>query len=168
MICEWNLLLWGLELAYFREKNFKFWWPCRSREINGDPATRPVKQINKIIQSRTQNIKTVLHKQIIATPRLTHSRSNKCYIAIFASFLISFPSTSLVQITVVSLANLHKRPEALTRHYVTSYWQAEWLKKLRWKTIELPSPAPPVEIENFALRDARPSWIYDIYGRPYW
>ena len=23
---------------------------------------------------------------------------------------------------------------------MTSYWQAEWVKKLRWKTIELPSP----------------------------
>ena len=33
-------------------------------------------------------------------------------------------------VTVVSLANLHKRPEALARYYVTSYWQAEWVKKL--------------------------------------
>ena len=41
--------------------------------------------------------------------------------------------TSLVQITVVSLANLHKRSEALARYYVTSYWQAEWVKKLRSK-----------------------------------
>ena len=31
----------------------------RSREIDGDPATRLAKQINKILQSRTQNIKTV-------------------------------------------------------------------------------------------------------------
>ena len=51
--------------------------------------------------------------------------------------------TSLVQITVVSLANLHKRPEVLARYYVTSYWQAEWVKKLRWKTIELTSPPLP-------------------------
>ena len=28
-------------------------------ELDGDPATRPAKQINKILQSRTQNIKTV-------------------------------------------------------------------------------------------------------------
>ena len=48
------------DLAYFREKKgFKFWWPCRSREIDGDPAARPAKPINKIMQSRTQNIKTV-------------------------------------------------------------------------------------------------------------
>ena len=54
--------------------------------------------------------------------------------------LLSFSSTSLVLITVVSLATLHKPPEALARYYVMSYWQAEWIKKLRWKTIELPSP----------------------------
>ena len=33
---------------------------------------------------------------------------------------------------------LHKRPKALARYYVTSYWQAEWVKKLKWKTIESP------------------------------
>ena len=31
----------------------------RSRKKDGDPATRPAKQINQIIQLRTQNIKTV-------------------------------------------------------------------------------------------------------------
>ena len=36
---------------------------------------------------------------------------------------------------------LHKRPKALARYYVTSYWKAEWVKKLRWKTIESP-PRP--------------------------
>ena len=45
--------------------------------------------------------------------------------------------------TAVSLANLHKRPEALARYYGTSYWQAEWVKKRRWNTIELPPPSPP-------------------------
>ena len=30
-------------------------------------------------------------------------------------------------------------PDVLARYYVTSFWQAEWVKKLRWKTIELPS-----------------------------
>ena len=34
-------------------------------------------------------------------------------------------------VIVVSLANLHKRPEPLARYYVTSYWQAGWVKKLR-------------------------------------
>ena len=48
------------------------------------------------------------------------------------------------QITVVSLPNLYKRPEALARYYVTSYWQAKWVEKLRWKTIELPSRSPPL------------------------
>ena len=34
-------------------------------------------------------------------------------------------------LSVVSLANLHKRPEALARYYVTLHWQAEWAKKCR-------------------------------------
>ena len=59
---------------------------------------------------------------------------------------------SLVLLTVVSLANLHKRPEALARYYVTSYWQAEWVKKLRRKTIELPSPPPLVVKLTFLLK----------------
>ena len=28
---------------------------------------------------------------------------------------------------------------------MTSYWQAEWVKKFGWKTIELPPPAPAVD-----------------------
>ena len=44
--------------------------------------------------------------------------------------------------TVVSLANLHKRPEAIGRYQVTSHWQAEWVKKRGWKTTELPPPTP--------------------------
>ena len=36
--------------------------------------------------------------------------------------------------TVASLANLHKRSEALSCCYVTSHWQARWVKKRRWKT----------------------------------
>ena len=60
--------------------------------------------------------------------------------------------TSLVLLTVVSLANLHKRPEALARYYVTSYWQAEWVKKLRRKTIELPPPPPLVVKLTFLLK----------------
>ena len=59
------------------------------------------------------------HKQIIATPKLTRIRSNKRYNHICK--LLSFSSTSLIQITVVSLANLHKQPETLSRYYVTSY-----------------------------------------------
>ena len=45
--------------------------------------------------------------------------------------------------TVVSLANLHKRPEALSCYYVTSRWQAEWVKKSSWKTVgRITSPSP--------------------------
>ena len=74
----------------------------------------------------------------------TKAHTHSIKLAIYSDIcqLLSFSSTSLVQITVVSLANLHMRPETLSRCYVTSYWQAEWLKKLRWKTIELPSPWP--------------------------
>ena len=68
-----------------------------------------------------------------------HIHSTKLAIYSDACYLLSFSSTSLVQIPVVSLVNLHKRPEAFARYYVTSYWQAEWDKKLRWKIIELPS-----------------------------
>ena len=63
-------------LPILEEKGFKFWWPCQSREIDGDPASRPAEQINKIIQLRTQNIKTVYTSRIIATPKLTHLPSN--------------------------------------------------------------------------------------------
>ena len=55
---------------------------------------------------------------------------------------LNLPETSLIQTTVVSLVNLLKRPEALARYYVTSNRPAEWVKKLRWKTIELPPPPP--------------------------
>ena len=34
-------------------------------------------------------------------------------------------------LSVVSLANLHNRSEALARYYVTLHWQAEWAKKRR-------------------------------------
>ena len=37
----------------------KLRWPCRSREKDADFATRPAKQINKIMQLWAQNIKTV-------------------------------------------------------------------------------------------------------------
>ena len=75
----------------------------------------------------------------------TKAHAHSIKLAIYSDiwWLLSFSSTSLVQITVVSLANLHKRPKALARYYVTSYWQAEWVNKLRWKTIELLIPPPP-------------------------
>ena len=51
-----------------------------------------------------------------------------------------------------SLANLHKRLKALARYYVTSYWQAEWVNKLRWKTTELLIPPPPPPPDPTAYR----------------
>ena len=93
------------------------------------------------LQSRTRNIKTVY------TSRLWQHQSSHTFDQISDTSdicqLLSFSLTALVQITVVSLANLHKGPETLTRYYVTSYWQVEWVKKLGWKTIELPSPPAP-------------------------
>ena len=118
----------------------------KKKNSSFDDLAGPVKQI-AIPQHGPQNQFTKLynhgHK---ISKRLTQAdysnakaRTHSIKLAIYSDIcqLLSFPSTSLVQITVVSLANLHKRPEALARYYVTSYRQAEWVKKLRWKTIEL-------------------------------
>ena len=87
----------------------------------------------------------------------TDHSSNKAHtlaikLAIYSDIckLLSFSSTSLVLITVVSLANLHKRPEALARYYVTPHWQTEWVKRRRWKTIESTSPPPTKQNNNSA------------------
>ena len=82
---------------------------------------------------------------ILVTYSNTKAHTHLIKLAIYSDIckLLSFSSTSLVQIAVVSLANLHKRLQALAPCYVTSYWQAEWVTKLRWKTIEVPSPHPP-------------------------
>ena len=73
VVCEWNLLFWTLAFAYFREKkDFSF-------DELADPVEKMAikKQINKIIQLWTQNInENGLHKQIIATTKITHLRSN--------------------------------------------------------------------------------------------
>ena len=52
-----------LGLKYFFGMKWP-WWTCRSREIDRDPATRPAKQINKTIQSRTQNISMVYRSRL--------------------------------------------------------------------------------------------------------
>ena len=60
VICEWNLLFWRLEFAYFREK----------KDLNFDDLARPEKKmaitkhgpqskLKKLLQLRKQNIKTV-------------------------------------------------------------------------------------------------------------
>ena len=64
MICEWNLLFWRPDLAYFREK----------RDSAFDGLAGPV--TNKMIQLVGHKISNGSHKQIIATPRLTHLLSN--------------------------------------------------------------------------------------------
>ena len=53
----------------------------------------------------------------------TKAQTHSIKLAIYSDIcqLLSFSSTSLVLITVVSLANLHKRLKALARYYVTSY-----------------------------------------------
>ena len=122
MICEWNLLFWRLELAYLREK----------KELSLDDLAGLVKK-TAIPQHGPQNKLTNLY--------------NYGHVAIFASFL-AFPRPRSSLITVVSLANLHKQPKALVRYYVTSHWQMEWVKKRRWKTIELPPPSPLVTVKQ--------------------
>ena len=54
--------------------------------------------------------------------------------------------TSVVLASMASYANLHKRRETLARCYVTSHWQAEWVNKLNWKTIETPPPSWYLEL----------------------
>ena len=52
----------------------------------------------------------------------TKAHTHSVTLAIYSDVckLLSFSLTSLVPITVVSLANLHKRPDALACYYVTS------------------------------------------------
>ena len=47
---------------------------------------------------------------------------------------------------------MHKRPEALARYYVTSYWQAEWVKKLRWNPPVQKSVAPESYLESVKIQ----------------
>ena len=126
--------------------------PClfqRKKDLSFDDLAGPVKQM-AIPQHGPQNKLTKLYNHghkiskrfTQADYSNTKAHTHSIKLAIYSDIcqLLSFSSTSLVQITVVSLANLYKRPETLARYYVTSYWRAEWVKKLRWKTIELPSP----------------------------
>ena len=52
-----------------------------------------------------------------------------------------FPDLSCSNDRMVSLANLHMRPEVLARYYVRSHWHTGYVKKRSWKTIE--SSVPP-------------------------
>ena len=106
--------------------------PClfqRKKDLSFDELVGPVKKM-AISQHGPQNKLTKLynygHKISKRFTQTDHS-SNKAHtlaikLAIYSDIckLLSFSSTSLVLITVVSLANLHMRPEALARYYVTS------------------------------------------------
>ena len=79
---------------------------------------------------------------------------------------------------MVSLANLQKRPEALSRYYMTSHWQAEWVKI--WLTIMTAATTDiaPTEINpqlvfnpqknqfkwNSDLTTLRDFWIAELEG----
>ena len=97
-------------------------------------------------------------------------------LAIFATFLAFLrPCSSL---TVVSLANLQKRPEAFACYYMTSQWQAEWVKI--WLTIMAAATTDiaPTEINphlvfnpqknqfqwNSDLKTLRDFWIAELEG----
>ena len=69
-------------------------------------------------------------------------------------WLLGFSSTSLVLITVVSLAiNLLKRPGTLARYYVTLHWRTEWVKKRRRKKIVTPpSPEPYIYMQKWSSK----------------
>ena len=142
MICELNLLFWRLDLAYFREKD----------DLGFDDLAGPVKK-TAIPQHGPQNKLTKLYNyghKIEKRFTLANYRNNKANtlaikLAIYSDIcsFLAFPWPRRPITTAVSLANSHKRPEALARYYVTSHWQAEWVKKRRWKTIETPPPLPP-------------------------
>ena len=140
MICEWNLLFWRLDLAYFREK----------KDLSFDDLAGPVKQMaipqhgpkNKLAKLYNHGHK--ISKRFTETDySKAHTHSKKLAICNDICQLLSFSSTSLAQITVVSLADLHKRPEALAHYYVTSYWQAEWVKKLQVENNRVTFPRHP-------------------------
>ena len=128
--------------------------PClfqRKKDLSFDdlagPTARTAKQINKIILSRTQNIKTVFTSRLWQHQSLhTFDQISDIQRCLLASQL--FLDLARPNNCPVSLVNLHKRPEALARYYVTSYCQAEWVKKLK-QTIELQqSYLPPWSIQS--------------------
>ena len=84
------------------------------RQLNTNKNTRRVIFISFFFWSKKWNLGRILFIFI-------HSRINSKYQRTPTEFGLS----------VVSLANLHKRPEALARYYVTLHWQAEWAKKRR-------------------------------------
>ena len=71
MICEWNLLFWRLDLAYFREKkDLSFDDLARPVKKMAIPQHGPKKKLTKYIITDTK-CQDGLHKQIIATGKLT-------------------------------------------------------------------------------------------------
>ena len=79
---------------------------------------------------------------------------------------------------MVSLANLQKRPEALARYYMTSHWQAEWLKIRLTIMAAATTDIAPTEINphlvfnpqknsfkwNSDLKALREFWITELEG----
>ena len=59
-----------------RAKGLGFDDLCRSCEKDGDPLTRPAKEIKEIYTITDTKYQNGLLKQIIATTKLTHLRSN--------------------------------------------------------------------------------------------
>ena len=57
---------------------------------------------------------------------------------------------------------MQKQTEALARYYVTSYWQAEWVKKRRWKTTELPSHCFALSFKMFVCLHNHSDIIIEI------
>ena len=129
--------------------------PClrqrKKKDLSFDDLTGPVKQM-AIPQHGPQNKLTKLynHGHKISKRFTQADYSNiKAHTHLIKQVtysdiccLLSFSSTSLVQMAVVSLAKLHKRPEALARYCMTSYWQAEWVKKLGGKQQSYLPPPP--------------------------
>ena len=92
MICEWNLLFWRPDLAYFREK----------RDSTFNELVGPVK--NKIIQQVGHKVSKRFTQADYSNTK-AHTPSIKLAIYSDICWLLSFSSTSFIQITVVSLAS---------------------------------------------------------------
>ena len=154
-----SLLFWRLDLAYFREK----------KDLSFDDLASPIKK-TAILQHGPQNKLTKLYNYghkiskrfTQAGYSNTKAQTPSIKLAIFRDicYLLRFSSISLVLITVVSLANLHKRSEAFSRYYVTSHWQTEWVKKRRWKTIGSSSPPRPSKMScNVVHHSLTSEWL---------
>ena len=129
-------------VAYFREKKERIFddlaGPVKKMAI---PQHDPRYKITKL-HNRGHKIPRPFTQADESNNRVLTFMTKLAMLAIFAWLLIFF-LTSLVRMAVAACANLHKRPAALVRYYVTLHWHAECLKKRGWKNQIVISFLPP-------------------------